>query len=121
MNAQANTPEDLCRLFRQYMSAGNLDAVLSVYDSDVVFLNRERLPRRGRDELRQELAPFAASRTTFDFTTKEIIQADGVALMHTQWRISGPEPLSTYAIEVARRQPDGTWRWLIGDPFTIGR
>jgi hypothetical protein len=23
--------------------------------------------------------------------------------------------------EVARRQPDGTWRWLIGDPFTVGR
>jgi ketosteroid isomerase-like protein len=117
MNAQANTP----RLFRQYMSAGNLDAALSVYDSDVVFLNRERLPRRGCDELRQELAPFAASETTFDFTTKEIIQADGIALMHTQWRTSGPEPLSTYAIEVARRQPDGTWRWLIGNPFTIGR
>jgi hypothetical protein len=29
--------------------------------------------------------------------------------------------MSVYAIEVARRQPDGTWRWLIGDPFTIGR
>ena len=26
---------------------------------------------------------------------------------------------SVYAIEVARRQPDGTWRWLIGDPFTL--
>jgi hypothetical protein len=28
--------------------------------------------------------------------------------------------LSLYAIEVARRQSDGTWRWLIGDPFTVG-
>jgi len=26
-----------------------------------------------------------------------------------------------HAIEVARRQADGTWRWLIGDPFTVGR
>jgi hypothetical protein len=30
-----------------------------------------------------------------------------------------PQPMSGYAIEVARRQPDGTWRWLIGDPFTV--
>ena len=29
--------------------------------------------------------------------------------------------MTVYAIEVARRQPDGTWRWLIGDPFTIGK
>jgi len=27
--------------------------------------------------------------------------------------------MSVYAIEVARRQQDGTWRWLIGDPFTV--
>jgi hypothetical protein len=29
--------------------------------------------------------------------------------------------MTAYEIEVARRQPDGTWGWLIGDPFTIGR
>jgi len=23
------------------------------------------------------------------------------------------------AIEVASRQADGSWRWLIGDPFTV--
>jgi hypothetical protein len=44
-----------------------------------------------------------------------------IALMHTEWKVSAPEPMSVYAIEVARRQPDGTWRWLIGDPFTVGR
>ena len=44
-----------------------------------------------------------------------------VGWMHTLWNISAPEQMSLYAIEVARRQPDGTWRWLIGDPFTVGR
>jgi hypothetical protein len=29
--------------------------------------------------------------------------------------------MAVYAIEVARRQRDGTWRWLIGDPFMVGR
>jgi hypothetical protein len=29
--------------------------------------------------------------------------------------------MTVYAIEVARRQADGTWRWLIGDPYTVGR
>src|SRR5262245_35120364 len=121
MRASANTPEDICHLFRQYMREGDIDSVLSVYDPDVVFVNRERIPRFGLDELRQELAPFAAAKTSFDFTNEQIIEAGDVALMHTKWRVAGPEPLSVYAIEVARRQPDGTWRWLIGDPFTVGK
>jgi hypothetical protein len=29
--------------------------------------------------------------------------------------------LDLYDPEVARRLRDGTWRWLIGDPFTVGR
>ena len=41
--------------------------------------------------------------------------------MHTEGNISGTEPLTVYAIEVARRQPDSTWRWLIGDPYTVDR
>jgi ketosteroid isomerase-like protein len=102
------------------MREGDIDSVLSVYDPHVVFLNRERVPRLGLAELRQELEPFAATKTNFDFTSKRIIKAGDIALMHTDWHISGPEPLSVHAIEVARRQPDGTWRWLIGDPITVG-
>jgi len=121
ISERANTPQDICLLFRKYMHEGNIDAVLSVYDPDVVFLNHNRVPRQGLDDLRQELAPFVNAKATFDFTSKQIVEADGIALMHTQWRISGPEVRSVYAVEVARRQPDGTWRWLIGDPFTVGR
>jgi hypothetical protein len=74
-----------------------------------------------RSDLRQELAPLAASKARFDFTIKLVVEAGGIALMHTEWTVSGPQPMQVYAIEVARRQTDGTWRWLIGDPFTVGR
>ena len=121
MRAQPKDPQDICRLFRQYMHEGDLESVLSVYEPDAVFLNRDRSLRRGLRELREELAPFVAAKTTFDYQIKEIVNAGDVALMHTHWQISGSHPLKVYAIEVARRQPDGTWRWLIGDPFTVGR
>jgi ketosteroid isomerase-like protein len=116
----AKSPEEICHLFKQYMAEGDLDSVLSVYDSEAVFLNRPGEIKRG-EELREELAPFAAVKATFDFTIKQVIQSSDIALMHTEWKVSSPEPMSVYAIEVARRQPDGTWRWLIGDPFTVGR
>lgn len=115
----AKTPEEICRLFQQYMAEGDIDSVLSVYDPEAVFLNRSGEIRKGEEALREELAPFASAKTTFDFHIKQVIQSGDIALMHTQWNISSPEQMSLYAIEVARRQPDGTWRWLIGDPFTV--
>jgi ketosteroid isomerase-like protein len=116
----AKSPEEICRLFKQYMAEGDLDSLLSVYDPEAVFLNRSGEVKK-REELREELAPFAAVMATFDFNIKQVIQSGDIALMHTEWKVSSPEPMSVYAIEVARRQPDGTWRWLIGDPFTVGR
>ena len=117
----AKSPEEICRLFQQYMAEGDLDSVLSVYDPEAVFLNQSGEVKQGRDGLRQELAPFAAMKAIFAFNIKHVIQSGDIALMHTEWQVSAPQPMSVYAIEVARRQSDGTWRWLIGDPFTVGR
>jgi len=117
----ANSPEAICRLFQQYMREGDIDAVLTLYDPEAVFLNQSGEVKKGGEALRQELAPFAAMKASFDFSIKQVIQSGDIALMHTEWQVSSPQPMSVYAIEVARRQPDGTWRWLIGDPFTVGR
>jgi uncharacterized protein (TIGR02246 family) len=117
----ATNPEEICRLFQQYMAEGDLESALSVYDPDAVFLNQSRDVSKGREGLRQELAPLAAMKVRFDFKVKQVIETGDIALMHTEWTVSGPEPMKVYAIEVARRQQDGSWCWLIGDPFTVGR
>ena len=57
-------------------------------------------------KLRQELAPLAAAKAIFGFDIKQIVQSGDIALMHTKWKISSPQEMSVYAIEVARRQPD---------------
>jgi uncharacterized protein (TIGR02246 family) len=117
----AKTPEEICSLFKQYMAEGAIESLLDIYDPEAVFLNQSGETKQGRDEIRQELAAFAASKAAFDFKIRQVIRSGEIALMHTEWKVSRPQPMSVYAIEVARRQPDGTWRWLIGDPFTVGR
>ncbi|MEM5456518.1 nuclear transport factor 2 family protein [Paraburkholderia phytofirmans] len=117
----ATNPEEICRLFQQDMAEGDLESALSVYDPDAVFLNQSRDVSKGREGLRQELAPLAAMKVRFDFKVKQVIETGDIALMHTEWTVSAPEPMKVYAIEVARRQQDGSWRWLIGDPFTVSR
>lgn len=117
----AKSPEEICRLFQQYMAEGDIESLLTVYDPEAVFLNQSGEAKQGREGLRQELTPFAAARARFDFEVKQVIRSGDIALMHTEWKVSSPQQMSVYAIEVARRQPDGTWCWLIGDPFTVGR
>ncbi len=82
----AKIPEEICHLFQYAMAEGNLDAVLSVYDPEAVFLDQSRDVIKGREGLRQVLAPLAARRDRFDFTIKQVIKAGHIALMHTEWR-----------------------------------
>jgi ketosteroid isomerase-like protein len=117
----AKSPEEICRLFQQSIAAGDLKSLLSLYDPEAVFLHQSGEVKTGEAGLREVLAPLAAAQVRFDYTIRQVIQAGDIALMHTDWQVASPQPMSTYAIEVARRQPDGTWRWLIGDPFTVGR
>lgn len=117
----AKTPEEICSLFQQYMAEDNIESLLSLYDPEAVFLNQSGEIKKGRQGLRQELAPLAAAKAIFNFNIKQVIESGDIALMHTEWRVSSPQQMSVYAIEVARRQSDGSWCWLIGDPFTVGR
>ncbi len=116
----AKSPEEICDLFQQSMPVGDIDSLLSLYDPEAVLLDKSGEVKKGAEGIRQSLAPFAAAKARFDFTIKQVIQAGEIALMHTKWNVWGPQTMTVYAIEVARRQPDGSWRWLIGDPFTVG-
>jgi ketosteroid isomerase-like protein len=52
-----------------------------------------------------------------------VVQAGDVALVSGTWTLTGPdgEPvtMSGRSTDVARQQPDGTWRWVIDVPFGI--
>jgi len=119
----ARTPAEICPLFQRAMADGDLAALLQVYDPEAVFVQESGEVTKGRDALRKVLTPLAASKPRFDYEILQIAETDGVALMHTQWTVSvsGAPPRRQHAIEVARRQPDGSWRWLIGDPFTVDK
>src|SRR5262245_22651480 len=113
MNTQAKSPSEICHLFARYMRDGDLDALLAIYDPEIVFVNQAGQSRTGHEALKQELAPFVAAKAIFEFTIKRIIVSDDLALMHTDWKISAPREISVRAVEVARRGPDGHWRWVI--------
>ena len=103
----AKRPEEICRLFQQYMAEGDIDSVLSIYDPAAVFLNQSGEVKSGQ-ALRQELAPLSAMKAIFDFNIKQIVQSDNIALMHTEWKVSSPEQMSVYANR-GRTRPAGRY------------
>src|ERR1051325_1561815 len=88
------------------MAAGDIESLLDLYDLGVVFLNERREVKKGRQQLREELAPLAAAKARFDFNIKQVINSGDIALMHTEWHVTSPKPMRSYAIEVAH--PEGS-------------
>ena len=103
----AQMPEEICSLFKRYMAEGDLESLLNIYDAEAVFLNESGEVKKGKKEIKEQLAPMAAAKATSDFYIKQVIRSGEIALMHTKWKVSWHQSRSVYAIEVARRPPDG--------------
>jgi ketosteroid isomerase-like protein len=117
----AREPEDLHKLFAQSLNSGDLDALVALYAFDGFLLARSG-PARGISEIRKALTGYVAMKPTIQLTTRRVIQVEDTALLVGDWRFQGTAAdggtvsTSGTSIEVARRQPDGSWRYFIDLP-----
>ena len=116
----ARSPEQLDDLFAEAISRGELDAVLALYEPGAVLPNQAGDLRTGADAIRQEMTPFADMKPDLKGQVTKVVTAGDIALVYTQWSMTTPAQMSGRAVEVSRRQPDGTWLLVIDDPFTLG-
>jgi hypothetical protein len=61
----AESPEKICHLFKQYMAAGDVESLVSIYDPEAVFLSQSRELKKGRQGLREELDRFRRRKSYF--------------------------------------------------------
>jgi ketosteroid isomerase-like protein len=121
----AMTPEQLHILFVDAVNAHDLDALMELYEPNPIGADLDGNTVRGISTMRQFLAEFLAVAQTIDTTTRKAIASDDIALLSGRWtahiRTPDGEDLITEgsSAEVARRQPDGTWRFIIDDPLFV--
>jgi hypothetical protein len=60
----AKTPEEICRLFQRYMSEGDVESLLSIYDPEAVFLTESGEVKK-REGLREQLASLAVAKPRY--------------------------------------------------------
>jgi len=110
-------PEEWPDLFEQHLNAGDLEAVAALYHPDASFMPKSGETIRGRDEIRAVLSGLIDSKARLQGRVVKAVVAGDVAVLYTDWHgtIAGVEQHSR-AIEILRRQPDGTWLLVVGDP-----
>ena len=119
----ATTPEQLHVLFDDAVNAHDLDALLDLYEPNPLGADLEGKAVRGIAAMRHFLADLVAVAQNIDTTTRKVIATDDIALLSGSWlahiRTPDGEDLTAEgsSAEVARRQPDGTWRFVIDDPL----
>jgi uncharacterized protein (TIGR02246 family) len=123
----ARTPEDLDRLFRERMAAGDVDGVVALYEPRAVLVSPDGVSTSGPAAIRAALAGLAAMRPRMTMRVVRVIRTeDDLAVVYNDWDVAatGPEgrPVAMHgrAIEVVRRQPDGRWLYVVDDPFARG-
>lgn len=114
-------PEDWPRLFEQHLNVGDLDAVMALYEPEARFVARSGETVVGRDRIRDVLAGMIRSKTRLQSRVIKAITVDDVSLLYTDFQgttvdASGKTIEIRQAIEILRRQPDGDWKLIVGDP-----
>lgn len=122
----AYTPEDADRLLCAAISAGDLEAALAFYAPEARFVAAPGNVVTGSEAIRQVMSEFLALRPTLTLEKVTAVQAGDIALLSSTWSLAGSGPdgkpvrMSGQGQEVVRRQPDGTWRFVVDAPNGLG-
>ena len=121
----ARSPEELDRLFASIMNAGDLDGLVDLYEPQATLTPQPGTVVMGARAIREALGGFMAAKPKITLTSKVLAQTGDIALTTSKWDLSGtgadgkPMKMSGQGVEVARRQPDGTWRFVIDSPWGL--
>lgn len=118
----AREPGQVQQEFVKAFNAGNVDALLALYEPGASFVPQPGKVVTGTDAIRDALGGFLALKGTIALTRQIVVPAAELALLHGEWSLRGTGPdgkpveMSMRSSEVVRRQPDGTWRYVVDNP-----
>lgn len=113
----AHDPREVSSLFEKYFGEGDLDQLMTLYEDDAMFPTTHSTATGG-NEIRTVLQGYLDSGAKLAFGESLVFQVDDLALTHTPWTMEATDgsTVEGATAEVVRRQPDGTWRYIIDNP-----
>jgi ketosteroid isomerase-like protein len=108
---RATLPEDLSRLIVERLNAGDVDGLTALYEPNAVLALPDGGLATGADEIRRAYERVVADRPKFTPGVQRPTLLSGDLALTSSRLASG-----AVTVEVARRQADGTWLWVIDQP-----
>ena len=121
----ARKPEELDVLFVQAFNAGDIEAMVKLYEPAASLTPQPGQVVSGTKAIREALSGFVATKPRMTLEARTLAEAGGIALTTSKWVLEGtgldgkPMKAEGQSAEVARRQPDGTWLFVIDNPHGL--
>jgi len=123
--ARADKPEDVSRLLGEAISSRDMEGALSFYEPGATFAMPHGFGEgsvTGLDDLRGALGGFLAMDPDLKINPEKSLLSGETALVIGNWTLKGTGPdgsavdASGRYADVVRRQPDGSWLFVIDNP-----
>ena len=96
----------------------DIDGLMALYAEDASMVRVDGSIATGLSAIREEWSGILAMNGQITLRSRYAIAAGGIAVLSNQWTfLVGGEQISSVTAEVARRQPDGGWLYVVDHPY----
>ena len=120
----ATEPEQIHRIFEHAFNAADLDALMALYEPEATLIPQPGAVVEGSAAIKESLRWFLDRKGQITLDTKLVLRVGDLAYLSNRWVLSGgtmpdgsPAELGATTAEVARRQPDGTWLYVVDNAW----
>ena len=117
------TPEQVLESIVTGINTGDLDSLMPLYENDAAFVPQPGVLAHGTPGVSESLYGFISMKGKLSLEVTRVLEVDDLALVLGEWSFNGTGPdgepvrLAAKNADVLRRQADGTWRFVIDNPW----